>query len=243
MFLQGAQSNLYQFEKLHPNTHVFKQSLVIDIQGVIDVSALRKAIIATALRHDALRSNFTTQDGQPVRLINPNLLIKLEENCPFFIVDASSLDSAPALALPTTLAKLEASQLIEDKFDLENNYLWRMILVQFSDTHAQFVLLAHHLIVDETSIGILFKDISAFYNGAALPELPTLAPDLQLNPVDEDRSKRIDYWKKELTDLNIPRLPIDVSDEPPYRYQGRHYRFQLPAELDTLLCKTLCSPL
>ncbi len=238
MFLHGAQSNLYQFEKLHPNTHVFKQSLVIDIQGVLDVTALRKAIIATATRHDTLRSNFITQDSVPARVINPMLLANLEEKCPFFVVEASSLTPTNPLDLLSTLSALNASRLIEDPFDLENDYLWRIVLVQFSDTHFQFLLLAYHLIIDETSLGILFKDISAFYNQTPLPKLPTLAPDLQLNPVDEERSKRIDYWKKELTNLNIPKLPIDANGEPPYRYQGRHYRFQLPASLDAHLCKT-----
>lgn len=238
MFLHGAQSNLYQFEKLHPNTHVFKQSLVIDIQGILDINALRKAIIATARRHDALRSNFVTLEGTPQQFINPTLENGLADNCPFFVIDARHLPITPALDLPLTLKNANAATILEDSFNLETDYLWRIALVQFSESHFQFLLLAHHLIIDETSIGILFNDISAFYNETPLPALPPIAADLQLNPVDEDREQRIDYWKNELSHLNIPKLPIDVSDEPPYQFKGRHFRFQLPSTLNESLTKT-----
>src|SRR5690606_1001452 len=51
-----------------------------------------------------------------------------------------------------------------DPFDLERPPLWRAVLLQLDEQESRLLLTLHHIIADGWSIGVLVRDLAAFYD-------------------------------------------------------------------------------
>lgn len=240
--LLGAQNNIYAFEKRYPNTATFQQNLVVEIRGIIQPDTLKRAIVATAERHDALRSYFTSQEAGVFQSVRSVSDVSAQDS--FYditFIQAENETYAPPTALRDTLTKLNQAHLIKNPFSLTEGPLWRAVVVQWGNDCAQFLLLAHHLIIDESSLGIILNDITAFYNAFAtetLPSLPTIPSMDVLSTLHEDTQeiqKRLTFWKENLSGLNIPKLPTDHLDDTLFQFNGKHHRFTIDANTVTAL--------
>lgn len=235
--LQGAQGNIYAFEKLHPNTATFRQNLVVEIQGLIDVPLFERALIATTARHEALRSYFSADETGVYQMVTPVSDVTANSLYAMTVIDATKHAHTPPLALQQTLADLNVPHITEASFDLEKGPLWRAALIKFSDDCHQFVFLAHHLIIDETSLGIVLNDISAHYNALLtneavnLPAIPAMSELASLQPSDDEIQKRRSFWTENLKGLSIPKLPTDNLNDPPFQFRGKHHRFNIGSEI------------
>ena len=229
--LSFAQERLWFLQQLEPDTAAYNIPTATLIEGQLNIDALDRALNEVVKRHEALRTTFTVTDGTPGQVILPELRLKLA------VVNL--------LHLSETESEAEARRLIAEyaqrPFDLSEAPLLRVILLKLSHSKHVFVTI-HHLIADAWSIGILFNELSIFYDGhssgrpSALPELPIQYADFAVWQRQwlqgEALESLISYWKRQLGDnLPVAELPTDRPRPVRETFRGARQYFVLPESL------------
>ncbi|MFC3396063.1 amino acid adenylation domain-containing protein [Brenneria rubrifaciens] len=208
--------------------------------GQLDKPALTAALNRLVERHESLRTHFTLINGQPCQQIAPDS-IGFHLSC----LDLRSLDAAARAQRVAELTEREA----REPFDLMRGPLIRGQLLQLSDDEHVLLFTQHHIISDGWSLGILVRELAAFYravlNGSSAhwPALPIQYADYavwQRNWLKEDKlAEQRDFWRKHLQDAPaLLTLPTDRPRPSAQRYAGSQALFHLtPGELNAL--KTL----
>ena len=76
--LSFAQQRLWFLEQLQPDIAVYNLPLAFRLCGLLNVNALEYAIDEVVRRHEALRTTFAVEQGQPVQVIAPTLALTVE---------------------------------------------------------------------------------------------------------------------------------------------------------------------
>lgn len=224
--LSFSQQRLWFLDQLTPGTSAYNLVGALRLRGPLDVSAMERSLNEIVDRHEVLRTTFVTVDGRPEQVI------------------ASSL----TLTLP--LVKLdqerEVDRLIAEEsgysFDLTRGPLLRAVLLQLDAQDHVLVLNMHHIVSDGWSIGILLRELTAFYKGfvngerATLPELPIQYADFSVwqrqwleSPALESQ---LSYWKRQLEGAPpVLELPADRQRPPVQTYDGERQSFALSEAL------------
>ena len=138
------------FERRLPEPHHFTQALMINPGAEVDVAALRGALDAVLVFHDALRMRFRQADGAWQQSYAP-----AEENEVFALHD---LSGEPDGSGSSRFAELVAET--QRSLDLESGPLFRAALFRLgADKGWRLLLVAHHLIVDGVSWRVLADDL------------------------------------------------------------------------------------
>jgi acyl carrier protein len=171
--LSFAQARLWFLDQLQPNSAFYNIPLALRLSGQLNIAALQSSINAIIQRHEALRTNFTTQEGQPVQVIASTL------NCQLQVVNL--------LHIRESDREIEAQRLVNEQanrpFNLEREPLLRGTVLQLGETEYVLLLTMHHIISDGWSLGVFVKELTqlykAFCTGAppSLPELPVQYAD------------------------------------------------------------------
>ena len=136
--LSFAQQRLWFLDQLDPGNTTYNICSVGRITGNLDLIALQQTFNAIIQRHEILRTNFTTVDGQPVQKIAPELKFTIP------IIDLQNL--------PETQREQEVQRLIEAEaqkpFNLQNDNLLRVNLLQISESEYVLIFTMHHIISD-----------------------------------------------------------------------------------------------
>jgi len=69
--LSFAQERLWFLDQLHPGQAVYNIYQAVRLTGHLDRSALELSLNDLLRRHEAFRTNFTTQAGNPVQVVAP----------------------------------------------------------------------------------------------------------------------------------------------------------------------------
>ncbi len=72
-----AQQRVWFLDQLAPGISLFNLSLAVQIDGALNVEALRQAIDTIVARHESLRTTFADVDGSPTQIITPTLRMSL----------------------------------------------------------------------------------------------------------------------------------------------------------------------
>ncbi|AFY44054.1 non-ribosomal peptide synthetase [Nostoc sp. PCC 7107] len=234
-----AQQRLWFIDQLQPGSNVYNLPAAIQIQGLLNVKALEKALNEIVRRHEVFRTSFTVNQGQPVQIIHPNLQLNLP------IINLQ--------ALPEVEQELEVKRLISQEtsqgFKLDEAPLLRCTLLQLAKTEYVLLFTVHHIISDGWSMGVLIQEVAALYQAFAqnqaspLPELPIQYVDFAVWQRQwlqgEVRENLLNYWKQKLGgDIPILQLPTDYSRPPIQTFKGKRKAFSLSADLTEAL-KTL----
>ncbi|WP_051110543.1 MupA/Atu3671 family FMN-dependent luciferase-like monooxygenase [Longispora albida] len=206
--LTSAQRRIWLSERLLPGT-AYNEPKAIRLTGPLDIGALSAALTALTARHEALRSTFTERDGEPRRRVHPPA-------------------PQPLLRSDATVEEAMRSESAR-RFDLENGPLFHAsLLTEGPDQHV-LILSFHHIVVDQVSAVLMSRDLSALYQGASLPELPTV----DYRP---DRPADLTYWRGQLAgDLPVLALPADRPRPAVMSGQGRATYRTLDPELSAAL--------
>jgi amino acid adenylation domain-containing protein/non-ribosomal peptide synthase protein (TIGR01720 family) len=141
------------FHQEFPEQHHWNQSVLLALAETADAEHLRQAVEAVVSRHDALRLRFEQRQGAWTQSVGP-----AGQAVDFTRVDLSGAsDSAAAIAAAAREAQSGLSLTSPFKaicMDLGAGRPGRLLLV------------AHHLVVDVVSWGILLEDLAAFYGQA-----------------------------------------------------------------------------
>ncbi len=236
LLLSFGQERLWFLGQLHPDDPSYVIPLAVRMAGTLDEDALRAAIDAIVARHEVLRTTFTAVDGKPVQVIRPELRVSLE---------TASLREVPESAWEVEVRRIGAE--VRRPFDLERGPLFRAKLVELEPEDHLLFLAMHHIVSDAWTMGVLRKEIAAFYRafvgearGADLPELTLQYADyaawqrrwLQGEALDQQLS----YWTRRLSGAPASLdVPADRPRPPVPSHRGEKRSFSISPELGKAL--------
>ncbi|HEX6901809.1 MAG TPA: non-ribosomal peptide synthase/polyketide synthase, partial [Thermoanaerobaculia bacterium] len=174
--LSFSQERLWFLDRLEGGGPVYNIFAAVQLTGRLDADRLRAAFQDLVERHESLRTRFVETGGAPAQVIDQALDVAMPA------VDLTHLSSEKRDNEVRSRAAAEARH----RFDLAAGPLARLSLLRLEEEKHVLLLNMHHVISDGWSMGVLIRDLAAFYEAAgssrpaALPELPVQYADYAL---------------------------------------------------------------
>ncbi|MEH2235450.1 condensation domain-containing protein, partial [Nostoc sp.] len=236
--LSFAQERLWFINQLEGSSATYNMPAAIRFTGNLDLNAFQQTLIEIVRRHEVLRTSFSTINGKPRQIIDPEITLNIK------VIDLQHLEK-------TEREKLLKQQIIEEastSFDLEVAPLIRCSLLQISATEYVLLLTMHHIVSDGWSMGIFSQELSSLYqafctgNPSPLAELPIQYADFAIWQrkwlSGEILENQLNYWKQQLSGApELLQLPTDRTRPGIQTYKGKRHRFSLKQELTQKLQK------
>ncbi|GMV31581.1 MAG: hypothetical protein AMXMBFR59_37060 [Rhodanobacteraceae bacterium] len=208
--LSFAQQRLWFVDRLEGGTPQYNMASAFRVRGPLRTADLRRALDRLLARHEALRTVYVEEEGQPGQRVLPPAAAPLRE------VDLRSLE--PSLR-ERELRRLVAQQ-TREPFDLASGPLLRAALLQLDEQEFGFVFVVHHIAADGWSTGLLVDEFTQAYAALSrgeepvFPALPLQYADYahwQRTRVDDAAlSRQLDYWRTQLAGVPaVHALPLD----------------------------------
>lgn len=224
--LSFAQQRLWFLAQLDPDTPVYNETVVVQINGPLNVTALQQSLEHLVVQHEILRTVFTPLTSQLMTEPQQMILAPIAVSLP--LVDLTN--EAPCIQ------QTQSDQLIREAaqqpFDLASGPLMRATVIKWSDRKHLLALSMHHMVTDGWSIGVFLRQIGIFYNALSRHGLYTVTP-LPIQYADfavwqrewlqgEVLAKQLAYWKQQLADAPpFLALPTDRSRPAIQTFRGR----------------------
>ncbi|HKR12800.1 MAG TPA: amino acid adenylation domain-containing protein [Pyrinomonadaceae bacterium] len=227
--LAFAQERLWFLDRFEPGSAFYNIPAVVRFRGRIDLVALERAIAELVRRHEALRTTFDAEDGRPIQRILPELAV------PLVVHDLSNR--------PEVERELEARRLIAEEgrrpFDLAHGPLLRPAVVRLSPTDHILLVNLHHIVADGWSMGIVIRELNAFYESFVtgkshnLPPLPLQYADFAIWQREwlsgEVLAGQLTWWRAQLRGAPPTLdLPADRPRPAAQLFRGATYHFSVP---------------
>ncbi|MCY1015596.1 amino acid adenylation domain-containing protein [Pyxidicoccus sp. MSG2] len=237
--LSFAQQRLWFIDQLEPGSAAYNMPTFVRMEGPLDVTALQHGLSELVRRHEALRTTFTWQDGQPVQVIAPHVEVPLKQ------VDLSGMQPQAARA---ELERLLREELLRP-FDLVTGPLVRSRLLKLGSAEHVFVLNLHHIVSDGWSMGVLVQEVVALYEAFSRGRPSPLVP-LPIQYADYAVWQRqwlqgavldaqLGYWKQQLAGASTLELPTDKPRPPVQTLRGARVSVGLSRPVSDAL-RALC---
>ncbi|ULR48216.1 non-ribosomal peptide synthetase [Streptomyces deccanensis] len=159
--LSAAQRRLWLVERLTGGGVAYNFPLVFRLRGELDLDALRAALLDVTARHEALRTRFLEEDGEPYQwIVSPG-----EAEPAFRVVEVTENDLA---------SRIEAAQ--RRPFDLSTELPVRAQVLRLGATEHVVALVLHHITTDEWSDRPFLADLTTAYRARVEGHAPSWAP-------------------------------------------------------------------
>jgi amino acid adenylation domain-containing protein len=230
--LSFAQERLWFLDQLNPDSAVFNVPLAVRLSGPIDAQALERSVNEIVRRHEALRTTFTTVDGNPLPVSSSELTVGLR------VIDLTSVPAKEREARGQELLHAEASA----PFDLTQGPLIRTTLLRLNEQQDIFLVVLHHIVSDGWSLVLFFQELSAIYEAFSRGEESPL-PKLEIQYADYAVWQRdwlqggvlqtqLNYWLEKLGgEIPALELPSDRSRPAVQTFNGARKWLVLPETL------------
>ncbi|MEU7765827.1 amino acid adenylation domain-containing protein [Nocardia sp. NPDC049190] len=208
--LSQAQQRLWILNRFAEHAAAYNMPLAVQIDGPLDVAALRAGLVDVIERHESLRTTFPDSPQGPFQRIHPADEIPL----PLDPIDATTVD---VVAL--------ATEYVGYGFDLRSQAPIRVALYSTGPRQHVFLIVLHHICADGWSIAPLARDlmtaVSARAKGAPprWTQLPVQYADFalwqrELLGAESDPasalSRQLTHWRSALAGLpDQLDLPLD----------------------------------
>ncbi|WP_333769284.1 non-ribosomal peptide synthetase [Streptomyces sp. IBSBF 2435] len=189
----GAQRRMWIHAQLHPGTAAYNLGRAVRLSGRLDRTALDSALAALAGRHDALRTTFLDVDGSLHQVVADRV------EPPLLPADSRGDRSGEA----EWMAGLDGAP-----FDLAAGPLVRFGLLRHSDDEHLLMVVAHHAVADETSLGIVLDEVYALYEEfssgrpGTLPQPPAAYEDFarrrETRAAEPHYAEHLAFWRRTL---------------------------------------------
>ncbi len=212
----------------------YLESATIFIKGHLHVQNACEAIQQLVKRHDSLRCCFS-DDGEHLH-IKPYSAIEVP------IHKCTAPDQADAIL---------ATEMHRD-FDLEEDTLFRAMIIERNSSDFWVVLTAHHTVCDGWSLDVLIEELSKIYSQLARREpinLPAanqfepFARELDLGKNQPAYKKQEEYWLNQYKEIPLDlKLPTDHPRPEYRRYDAEKASLEIGADR-VKMARELCSSL
>ncbi|WP_316169155.1 non-ribosomal peptide synthetase [Bradyrhizobium sp. SZCCHNS2017] len=233
--LSFAQQQLWMLTQLDGASTNYHLDAVLRLRGRLDVAAWRRSLDHLLARHEALRTIFSAEDGEPqVRVLPP------DTELPLAMHDLSDR--------PDREARMR--ELLDETrrapFELATGPLVRSALIRLGEQEHVVLLSLHHIVSDGWSMGVIVRELSALYGAFAtgqrdpLPQLDIQYPDYaawQRQTLTPARlARQLDHWKAALAGAPpLLTLPTDRPRPATRSIAGAAVQVEIDAELSTAI--------
>lgn len=223
--LSFAQEGLWYLDQLIPNSSAYNVAYRARLTGPLDIPVFQKSIHSVVERHEPLRTVFVVSGGKPV---------------PFPLKNSrAELQQADFRRIPVEQREAEASRFIQKEaarpFNLSRDSMFRPSLLRLAEEDFIFVHVAPHIVFEGGSVGVLYRDLAAFYNGGAPLALTVEYGDFALWQRRHLTGERLEplaqFWRQQLNGAPIVDLPADFPRPPIYSAEGARHHFSMPPDL------------
>jgi amino acid adenylation domain-containing protein len=228
-----AQDGLWFLDQLEPGSAAYNVPVALRLHGPLEIEALEQSLSDIVRRHEVLRTSFAAVDGHPIPVVAP------ARSLPLHAVDLTQLPPTEREAEALRLATQEAQR----PFDLARGPLLRTTLLRLDEQEHVLLLTMHHIVVDEWSRIVLYRELSTLYAGYAggkrrpLPDLPIQYTDFagwqRAHLQGEALETHLAYWRQRLGGAP-PVLDLPTARPRPavLGSSGERMAFTLPPRLD-----------
>jgi hypothetical protein len=205
----------------------------VRLRGALNVDLVEKALNVIIARHEILRTTIQAVGEELSAVVHDNWPLRVKQ------VDLSSL--------PLAQRNAEVDRLLIDEprlpYDLEAEPGIRVTLLRLDPTEHVLIVMMHHIICDWSSVGVLWRELSALYRAGRAGQ-PLELPGLSIQHGDyavwhqqqmtgAEVVKDLEYWEENLRGAPaLLDLPTDGPRHPhTMSYRGARQRFQIPSTL------------
>lgn len=220
-----AQRRQWLLQQLAPSNKAYHIPLALRLSGPLNVAALQASFQHIINSHESLRVAFVDIAGEPRAQVEPKITISLP------LTDLSAQNA--------NIDK-EIQKYLNVTFDLSQAPLFRarLFCIQSKSAKANqehvLLLIFHHIIVDDWSLALLVKQLSATYQALSQSQV---APPIQstIGYADfaawqrqQDHSVSLQYWQKTLK--NLPDAMVFPQQQ---LHTEKSQAMSIPLELDS----------
>ena len=230
--LSYTQKSFWFLDQLKPGDPAYHRPRAIIINGSINLKVLEESLNEIVRRHQSLRTNFVTINGQPVPIIHPTATLIIPQ------IDLTTLTKSEQEAEIKRLSKADA----QTAFNLSEGSLLRVKYLRLGEQEHLVMLTFHHIIFDGWSMGVLLPELASIYEAFSQEQKSPL-PELTIQYTDfaywqrqwltgEVLETQINYWKQQLAGIPpLLELPTDRSRPAIPTFRGDLYELVLPQSL------------
>jgi amino acid adenylation domain-containing protein len=234
-----GQERLWILEQLEGGTAQYNVGFSLRLVGTLDAAALERALKAVVQRHETLQTRYIQAEGGGLQLE-----IRGVPEINLAVSDFSSFEQHMREKQLSAALHTEVNR----PFVLDREPAIRATLYRMEEREHMLQMTLHHAASDGWSIGILFRDLTAFYNaalsGAAvqLPDLPVVFSDYarwQREQLAGPEGKRlISYWKDQLQGSSFAlQLPTDRPRPAAQTSNGATRYYSMPGSIAVAINK------
>ncbi|AHJ29027.1 non-ribosomal peptide synthetase [Nodularia spumigena CS-584] len=236
--LSFAQQRLWFLEQLQLGNATYNLPTAVRLKGNLDVRVLERSLNEIIQRHEVLRTQFKTVNGNPVLHIQPSVTL------PLAVINLQAFNPLEQDEEVRHLA-LKAAQ---TPFDLATDVLLRVKILRLAKDENVVLFTMHHIVSDGWSMEILIKELATLYNAFSTNQ-PSPLPELAIQYVDfaiwqrqwlqgEVLDTQLDYWRQQLGGiLPVLQLPTDYPRGRVQTFRGAIESFSLSPQLSQDIIK------
>ncbi|QTB40563.1 non-ribosomal peptide synthetase [Burkholderia pseudomallei] len=228
--LSLAQQRLWFLTQLEGVSEAYHMSGAVRLDGPLNREVLQRALNRIVMRHEALRTCFAREEGEPIQVIRPHADLTVSYH------DLREAEQSEQRAKNLSQAHASAP------FDLSRDLPVRVLLLQLADEAHVVQVVMHHIASDGWSVGVFLQELSALYGSFIAEQGDPLAP-LPLQYADYaawqrrwlasgQLEKQGAFWQTNLSGApTLLELPTDRPRPPKQSHAGASVEVKLGAAL------------
>ncbi|WP_256732698.1 condensation domain-containing protein, partial [Burkholderia pseudomallei] len=156
--LSLAQQRLWFLTQLEGVSEAYHMSGAVRLDGPLNREVLQRALNRIVMRHEALRTCFAREEGEPIQVIQPHADLTVSYHD---LREAESIrhEAGNREQRAKNLSQAHASA----PFDLSRDLPVRVLLLQLADEAHVVQVVMHHIASDGWSVGVFLQELSALY--------------------------------------------------------------------------------
>jgi len=230
--LSFAQEALWFLHQLAPESTAYNEHLMVEVVGPLNAEILGSALKEIVRRHEALRTGIKIINGAPRQVVCS------EGSFQMCVIDLSEIADSH---VDRTVLELSRES-VRQPFQVDNaGSLVRVYLLRVSEGRHFLLIAAHHLVADQWSISVFFRELTMLYEAFAAGK-PSPLNDLrvqygdfavwQRECVEADVKSQLSYWKQELAGApSLIKLPTDHARPAVQKFSGALESITIPKDL------------
>ncbi|CAM8787825.1 non-ribosomal peptide synthetase [Burkholderia pseudomallei] len=228
--LSLAQQRLWFLTQLEGVSEAYHMSGAVRLDGPLNREVLQRALNRIVMRHEALRTCFAREEGEPIQVIQPHADLTMSYH------DLREAEQSEQRAKDLSQAHASAP------FDLSRDLPVRVLLLQLADEAHVVQVVMHHIASDGWSVGVFLQELSALY-GSFIAEQDDPLALLPLQYADYaawqrrwlasgQLEKQGAFWQTNLSGApTLLELPTDRPRPPKQSHAGASVEVKLGAAL------------
>lgn len=233
--LSSAQQRLWFLSQLEGPSATYNVATALRLSGSVDHTLIARAMHQIIGRHDALRTRFVrAASGEPEQHI------AAVEHASAFRLTVETVRGESGRDIEAEMLR-RAQEEARRPFNLATDALLRLTIIEHATAAPLLVFVAHHIITDGWSMGVLAREVAEAYaalasdTAAALPDLPIQYADYaeweRAASHQPAVSAAIEWWREYLRGAPASLdIPTDRPRPPAQTYRGGVVRFTIPLE-------------